>query len=165
MGRIELQFSRQYDLESAAIAWFTQGKFSHVDAVLPDDSLTGARSDVVHVNGETIPAGVQNRPKLYAHWKYTTVLWIDVTNAQERLFYGFVQSQIGKPYDKADIWEIIVNGRDRDWQAVDSWICSELITVALEKALVFRPALVSASKIAPDPLYFACSIAGFQAAA
>ena len=160
---IRLQFSRQYDVESAVIAWGTQGKFSHVDAVLSDDSLTGARSDVVVTATATYDAGVQNRCANYAHWKYVTQLCVAVPKAQQMAFYDFVQSQIGKPYDSADIWDIVVGGRERDWRADDSWICSELATVALERALVFKPALVSASKISPDALYFACSIAGFQA--
>ncbi len=157
MGHIALQFSRQYGCSSAAIAWFTQGKYSHVDALLADGSLTGARSDVIG----TIPAGVRNRPAHYTRWKYADVLEITVPSAQERLFYDFLASQIGKPYDTSAIWAIALAGHDRDWRADDSWICSELITVGLETARVFYAALVSASKIAPDPLFFACSVAGF----
>lgn len=157
-GLIQLQFSRQYDFTSGAIAWFTQGKFSHVDARLKDGTLTGARSDVVGI----IPSGVRNRPAGYAHWKYVTWLSLPVTLEQEKAFYDFNASQIGKPYDTDDILGIAVGGRDRDWRADDSWICSELQTVALEMAGVFKEALVSASKISPDALFFACSVIGFQ---
>jgi uncharacterized protein YycO len=157
-GLIQLQFSRQYDVTSGLIAWFTQGKYSHVDALLKDGTLTGARSDVVG----NIPAGVRNRPAGYAHWKYVTVVALPVTLAQEKSFYDFNASQIGKPYDTSDIWSIATGARDRDWRADDSWICSELQTVALEIANVFQEPRVSASKVAPDPLYLACSVVGFR---
>jgi hypothetical protein len=44
---IRLQFVLGTGLSSQAIAWFSAGHFSHVDAVLPDNRLLGARSDVV----------------------------------------------------------------------------------------------------------------------
>ena len=157
-GLIRLQFSRQYDWSSGDIAWFTQGRFSHVDALLPNGTLTGARSDRI----QGIPPGVRNRPAGYAKWKYVSVMTMGVTRDQERAFYDFIASQVGKPYDGWDIWTIATGGRDRDWRADDAWICSELVTVAIEIALVFKEARVSASKIAPNPLYFACSVCGFR---
>ncbi len=158
-GLIALQFSRQYDVSSAVIAWAGAGRFSHVDALnMADGSLTGARSDKIGLK----PAGVQTRPAGYARWKYVSVLTLDVSVAQQQAFYTFIGSQIGKPYDTPDIVDIAFGGRDRDWRADSAWICSELITVGLEKARVFKPALVSASKVAPNPLYFACSVLGFS---
>ena len=156
-GCIQLQFSRQYDWQSGLIAWFTQGKFSHVDAVLSDGTLTGARSDWIGNK----PAGVQNRPAHYAKWKYVSVVTLAVPEQQQWKFYDFLDSQLGKPYDKSAIWGIATGGRERDWRADDSWICSELITVALEIANIIPITHVSASKIAPDPLFFGLSIAGF----
>jgi hypothetical protein len=54
---IKLRFVRGLDFSSRVIAWFSAGHLSHVDAVMPDGSLLGARSDVI----KGIPTGVQIR--------------------------------------------------------------------------------------------------------
>jgi hypothetical protein len=53
---IALQFSTEADPVSALIRAFSHGPFSHVDAVLPDGRLLGARAD----------GGVQARATGYA---------------------------------------------------------------------------------------------------
>lgn len=142
---IRLQFSRQADPISSAIAWFTQGDLSHVDAVLPSGSLLGARSD--KVGG--IRPGVRMRPPHYTEWALTVTFEIPCTEAQALDFWGFLYNQIGKPYDTSAIWGFVFG---RDWREQDSWICSELQAAALEHAGIAQPLYLTANKISPNSL-------------
>src|SRR5579859_5987874 len=95
MGQIRLQFVMGRGLSSQAIAWFSAGTVSHVDAVLPDGRLLGARFD--KVGGQ--PPGVRIRPPNYEPWKSRNLYTLDVTPVQESRFYDFLTDQLGKPYD------------------------------------------------------------------
>ena len=154
MGQIVVQFAGNHDsIGSKAIEWFSHSKWSHVDTVMPDGRLLGARSDVI----QNIPAGVQIRPSGYVHKEHDSLkrVHIPCTDAVEALYYKFVQSQIGKPYDKTAIFAFIV---DRDWTAHDSWFCSELCAAAAEHAKLFSYRLaVKHNKIDPGDLLFVLS--------
>jgi len=142
---IQLQFVRQKGIASSAIAWFSQGNFSHVDAVLPSGRLLGARND----NALGIPSGVQIRPEGYADWALRVRFTIPTTQEQANKFYTFLREQIGKPYDRSAIWGFVTG---RNWRAQDSWICSELQAAALEHAGIVPPLYLSANKITPTAL-------------
>lgn len=148
---IQLQFVRQADFASEAIAWFTQGNFSHVDAVLPNGELLGARHD--SVGGK--PPGVQLRPEDYAEWALQVRFTIPCTGDVASHFYNFLLGQIGKPYDMSVIYGFITG---RNWRQRDSWICSELQAAAMEHAGIVRPLYLSASKIAPSALALVSSV-------
>jgi uncharacterized protein YycO len=148
-----LQFVCQDAISSQLIAWFSQGHFSHVDAILPDSNLLGARSD--SVGGK--PPGVQIRPPNYAKFSRRVVMNLPATPAQDAAFYGFLQSQVGKPYDTTAIFAFMFN---RDWRAPDSWICSELQAAACEVAGITPPLYLAANKITPVGCALACSAAG-----
>lgn len=114
---ITIQFSTSRGLASAAIRTFTWSQYSHVDFVLPDGRLLGAR-----MNG-----GVQIRPKDYE--KFTAVKRYQVDAPESVL--DFAYSQIGKPYD----WRGILNfGLHRDWRESDCWFCSELVLWCFDQA-------------------------------
>lgn len=148
---IRLQFSRQADLVSDVIAWFTQGEFSHVDAIVYNDLLVGARTD--H------DPGVHARSSNYAVWAKKTVFDIPCTLEQFIRFNDFLLDQLGKPYDHVAILGFVFG---RDWKQPDSWICSELQAAALEYAGIWKP-YVAANKISPDALALAVSaIPGVQ---
>lgn len=151
---IRLQFVLGPDVSSKAIAWFSSGNLSHVDAVLADGSLLGARSD--HVGGQ--PPGVQIRPADYAAWPLKVRIEIRATQEQEVAYKRFLFSQINKPYDSSAIWGFAAG---RDWRSPDSWFCSELQAAALEKACVFPTKLyLGANKITPVGLALAVTAAG-----
>ena len=150
---IKLQFVRQDDISSAAIAWFSQGHFSHVDAVIPEQGLLGARND--SVGGK--PPGVQIRPHDYAKFSTRVVMTVPATPAQASAFYGFLGSQLGKPYDTAAIWAFVAN---RDWRQEDSWICSELQSAAGEAAGITPKLYLAANKITPVGCALAYSAVG-----
>lgn len=152
MAAISLQFSLQADLSSELITWFGHGApFSHVDSILGDGSLLGARSDVV----AGVPAGVQIRPPHYIAW--TRVLRVDLPapDVVVGAYYDFVRAQIGKPYDME---AILAFAAGRDWRRPDAWICSEVSTRALEVSRYFPFMLATpANKITPADEVLLCS--------
>lgn len=139
---IRLQFVLGHGLPSQAIAWFSAGHFSHVDAVLPDGTLLGARSDTV--GGK--PPGVQVRYPGYEKWKERVVMSIATDAVKEKLFYDFLTAQIGKPYDKTAIWGFATG---RDWRDPQDWYCSELVTAAEEAAGVLPALYIPSNKVTP----------------
>ena len=153
MSQITIQFSSQNDLGSDAIKLFEHGgSYSHVDAILPDGSLLGARSDVCL----GVPAGVQVRPSSYANFATIKSVMIPCAEAQMGLFYDFLHAQIGKPYDETAILGFVF---DRDWRDTDSFFCAELIALAMERSGIFKYALSApANKITPTDLLLACSV-------
>jgi hypothetical protein len=149
---IRLQFSRQADLGSTFIAWFGHGAgYSHVDTVLGDGQLLGARAD--HCAG--VPPGVQVRPPDYAAFSRTLVVELPASAETTSVYYAFVRGQVGKGYDMT---AIVGFAAGRDWRAPDSWFCSELAAAALEASSFFAfPLATPANKISPDDLLLVCS--------
>jgi hypothetical protein len=145
MGAITLQFVGNDSLGSRLIEWYDHGQFSHVDTVLPDGSLLGARNDVLG----SIPAGVQIRPAGYVVGDRMKRVAIPCSDIREQNYYDFVESQIGKPYDQLAIAAFCAG---RDWRDESAWFCSELVAAGLEEALVVFPLTAPVNKIAPDDL-------------
>lgn len=135
MSVVRYQFVAAAAFSSRLIEYFGAGGFSHVDAVLPDGRLLGARSDIC--GGQKYP-GVWIRPQDYEKWPRRVVMELSCTDEQAKAWELFLRAQIGKPYDKMAIFGFLVG---RAWREDDSWFCSELGTRALEVA-----------KICPDPL-------------
>ena len=153
MAQIRLQFSRQADVLSSMIAWYGGAPFSHVDAVLPDGRLLGARSD----KQGGMPKGVQIRPPDYARFAVKVVFTLGCTDAQEGAFYDFLHKQIGKPYDHSAIMGFVTG---RNWRQDGAWICSELVSRAAEIASIMPYAYLAANKISPGTAAFGFSVLG-----
>lgn len=118
MPNIKLQFSAQNKIGSMLIRWRDWSDYSHVDTVLSNGSLLGARGDGVKVR-----APYKTSKKL--------IICIYVTEQQEKDYYTALFSQIGKKYDYAGIIGFVAN---RDWQEDNKWFCSELVMYCLMKA-------------------------------
>ena len=114
MARITYQFATEDSFGSAVIRWFTWSKFSHVDLVLPDGSLLGAR-----LNG-----GVQIRQPGYAKFTKTARYYVEVENGREDMLYKLARLQVGKPYNTKAI--IAFAFKDYPIAGGESWDCSEL---------------------------------------
>ena len=154
---IGLQFSRQPGLTSGLIAW-RGGRFSHVDAILSDGRLLGARSD--HVGG--MPPGVQIRPAKYANWVEVYRVYLTTAPLPEHLFYEFLVHQLNKPYDKIGIFDFVFGvAHDRNWRDESAWFCSELIVAALEYAGIIKRLTLDAFKIDPGGASLITSAIGF----
>ena len=143
---ITLQLSHMHGIASDMIAEFTHGWPSHVDTVMSDGRLLGARSDV----WSPVPAGVQLRPDPYAPFSKTDRLVIPCTLAQEGDYYNFLMAQIGKPYDKEAIIGLVIG---RNWRNPDMWFCSELVAAGLETAKIIRPIAHGIEFISPRDIW------------
>lgn len=150
---IALQFVLGHGLSSQAIAWFSAGRFSHVDAILPDGSLLGSRSDTI----KGIKPGVRVRPPDYEPWLARVQLALPSTPTETQRWIDFLHSQIGKPYDKSAIWGFAAG---RDWREPDSWFCSEIQARALEVSCRSPPLYSPANKITPSALALVMSALG-----
>lgn len=149
---IQLQFAYSNNIASALIKYFGHGAgWSHVDAVLANGGLLGARHDVFG----TIPAGVQIRPSNYKKFDRTQRIYLPTPVGETKQFYDFLNLQLGKPYDTR---AIIAFAYGSDWRAPSAWFCSELIARALEVCGWFPFKRASpVNKIDPDDLYLAIS--------
>jgi hypothetical protein len=128
--KIRIQYSAQDDPGSWAIRYWSAGPFSHVDTLLIDGRLRGARADVL----KGVPAGFQVRPPGYARFSHVAIVELECTPEQYWAFEKFEMQQIGKPYDGPGIVGFILPNlvRARDWREPDSWFCSEEKQAALE---------------------------------
>ena len=150
MSAIVLQFVEGSGFGAALIKYYDHGLYSHVDSVLPDGTLLGARDDVIG----SIPSGVQIRPANYVGSETVLRVTIPCTDAQEAAYYAFVRAQLGKPYDETSIAAFALG---RDWRADDSWFCSELCAAGIEASGLVSPLSAPANKIAPDDLLLVIS--------
>jgi len=150
MSAITLQFVHGTGFGANLIQWFDHGKFSHVDSVLADGTLLGARDDTVL----GIPPGVQIRPSNYMGNEPVLRVAIPVPDTVEKLYYGFITSQLGKAYDEKAILAFVAG---RNWMAGNSWFCSELCAAGLVASGFVHKLSAPANKIAPDDLLLVCS--------
>jgi uncharacterized protein YycO len=121
---IKLQFVRERGAMPWLIARWGGGRFSHVDTVLDNGQLLGARND--HVGDS--PRGVQIRPPGYTDFIDRVVMTVPVTVEQKATYLDFLRNQVGKAYDSGALWGFVFN---RDWHQTDRWICSELVVAGM----------------------------------
>ena len=139
---VRLRFVQGKGFGSQAISWFSSGHLSHVDALMPDGKLLGARSDVVG-GGD----GVLERPNPYEEVAKIVTYDIPASPAQAVAFYSFLRDQLGKAYDHLAIFAFAFG---RNWRDTEEWYCSELIAAALEDAAILTKTLfLSVNKITP----------------
>ena len=102
MDTVTLQFCAFPGVTDRLIRWFSAGRVAHVDVVWPCGGLFGAQRDA-GMGGS--PSGVQLRPEGYSGMKNRIRVSLPATAQQERMFYAFLRSQFGKPYDTKAILE------------------------------------------------------------
>lgn len=147
-----LQFVRGKDFGAKAIMWFSHAPYSHVDTVLPNEQLYGARSD--KVGGQ--PPGVYGRVPSYVEGCPVLRIQVAMPPVMEAKYFDFILAQRGKPYDSSAIWGF---GFGRNWRDDDSWFCSELVAAGLEASDYFgHPISLDANKITPADLILALSV-------
>lgn len=150
MGQIVMQFVEGSGFGSYMIKWYDHGLYSHVDTVLPDGTLLGARDDVI----DGIPSGVQIRPASYVAGETVLRVTIPCTDEQEAKYYASARSKIGCPYDEEAIAAFIVG---RNWRDPGAWYCSEANADDLETSGLVPRLIAPANKIAPDDLLLVIS--------
>jgi hypothetical protein len=144
MGAITLQFVTSSDPESWAIRTFERGWMSHVDTVMDDGQLLGARSD----------GRVQIRSPNYETFSRVERVVIAVPDYHQVAYYAFVQAQIGKPYDTA---AIVAFALDRNWRTPDAWFCDELVAAGLVQAGAVRKLAPLVNRLDVRDLYLVVS--------
>ena len=127
----------QFSTKRLPFAWLirkaTWARFSHVDFVLPDGRLLGARG----FGGVTI-----REPGEYSRCQRFRV-------AAPVSVLDIAASQIGKPYD----WGAIAGfATRRNWQDPQRWFCSELIAWAFQEAGFPLLRTMDSHKISPRDL-------------
>ena len=140
---ISLFFTDEATIPQAIARFFTRSWCSHVDVVMPNGALLGARPNW-EANG-----GVQVRLPGYHDFTRSIAVELPCDAAVVNAFYAFCQEQIGKPYDwRADVMWF----SSRDWSKPNSWMCSELIAAGLVASGYFERLYVTASRISPADL-------------
>lgn len=132
--------------------------YSHVDIVLPDGNLLGARTDYP-VDGKT---GVQVRAAGYAakDWVRRTRVTFMVSPLIAAAAYDFARAQVGDPYAKQDIVDLVFGVKD---QQRGRWICSWLAAAFLGKAHAICYPGMPLSQVSPDTLVAcACAAGGIR---
>lgn len=148
---IVLQFVSTADFGSRVIEWFSAGQVAHVDAVLEDGRLLGARSETI---GGASP-GVQIRTPNYEDFAIVVRAVLPAPPEMVARFHDLIHAEIGKPYDEEGIIAFIFG---RDWRDDSAWFCSELVGAMLERCGYFPSALATPSnKLTPSGLLLACS--------
>lgn len=150
MNSITMQFAGSTSLTSRLIQWFGHGQFAHVDTVMPDGTLLGARNDVM----AGFPAGVQIRSADYQKGYALKRVVIPCTEQQQTDYYSFVMSQVGKPYDSI---AIAAFASGANWTTTGSWFCSMLNTSALQQCGWLKTLSEPPTKIDPDSLLLVLS--------
>ncbi len=118
---VTIQFVTEAGLFSFLIRWFTHSDYSHVDFVLADGRLLGARSG----------GGVQIRAANYARFTHTLRVTIPTGQETAHDVYAYAHEQIGKPYDMKAIFGFMFY---QHWEDEDAWFCSNLVAAAFKKA-------------------------------
>jgi hypothetical protein len=156
VSQISLQFVLGADWSSRLIAWWGQGYrgFSHVDGVLSDGSLAGARSDAI--GGK--PPGCQIRPPNYEVWKRRMIMTLKTTDAIAENWEQFFRNGIGTPYDKEDILGFIIG---KPLSTEGHWICSAWQTDNLETQNLLPSMYLPPQQVTPNTLADICSATGW----
>lgn len=146
-AHLELSFVTEHSIGSNAIRWFTHSDFSHVDIITPDGYRIGARTDHP-VSGM---AGVQRRDLHYSGFATDCRLVVPCSATEADYAYGWLKDQLGKPYDRTGLFRSFLFD-DYNWRHDDSWWCSELAAVFIEKA-GFPRCRCPANRMAPNDTY------------
>src|SRR5271166_915722 len=126
MASMQIQFSTSTAFMSGLITRACHGPFSHCDIIVPGEGLLGVSGEDKSIGD---PGGVRIRtfhPWPYLHLPRVATLAVDDDLASRVI--ARAKTQLGKPFDNGALWSIISGAPGvRDWRALESWFCSELI--------------------------------------
>lgn len=172
---VEVMLVRGRGLSSAAIGYFGAGYWSHYANIVPRGAPirhpTGRvghgvfdRSYVLDARYDRVggaPPGVQYRDMRYLEGEERIILRIPCTFEQKKAWLAAGDSQVGKPYDSAGIWDFITGGRkDRNWRDQSAWFCDELGVWMLERAGICPPLPAHVNRITPGAASLVCGALG-----
>lgn len=132
MNEVRIRFIRGSAFDSKVIEWRTRAWCSHVEAIpsVPEPFQSF---------GAMLSGGVRYRrlsDPVYGGITQKEIWHLPCTTEQYFAFWAFLQKQTGKPYD----WRAILafGWGEHDWEAPDSWFCSELQCAAMKEAGLWR---------------------------
>lgn len=142
---ITLQFITEKDLASWIIRYATWSDYSHVDFVLNNYQSKNGKT-YNGLLGARMSGGVELRPFDYA--KFSKVAHYQCATGNESII-EYAISQIGKKYDTTGIINFSLH---RDWQADDSWFCSELVAASFVQGGVPLLDIPQSTRVTPRDL-------------
>ena len=120
MIQLKWRFVAETDPVSGLIQYVERGVVSHVGFLTDDEQFeVGARA----------LGGVAKRPADYEKFALDIRFRVPVTDAKYAQAWDFLNAQIGKPYDFANVLGILFN---QDWTNQKAWMCSRLWVATLE---------------------------------
>lgn len=141
-------------LYGRVISWYTRSPYQHAEFAWPLNNpraraWLGAQSSKI----SGVPSGVQIRPRDYLDPTEFDLFCVDVAPPQFRLLRGFLEAQIGKPYDFKAIFNM-GSFVPRDVTTTKRWFCSELVFFGFRQAGVelLRAPLKQSDRITPRDL-------------
>lgn len=138
---IKLQFVASPTPQDHLIQLYSRGWPSHVDAIMDDGRLLGAR----------LEGGVAIRPADYK--TFTMKKIVEIQGANDQAFIHFLKAQLGCAYD----WRAILAFADPGPSTGDEkrWFCSELIAAGLQYAGWLSPQMFEGpANLTPRDLLF-----------
>lgn len=158
---IRFQLVRGRSLSSHLIAWWGVGwnGWSHVDCLLKDGFLIGARDDWLRMpSGKQVPPGIQIRDPGYQSWERRTVFTLQADALVTQAWEAYVRAQVGLQYDQKDILDLVVGKKPVDHKMR---ICSAFATDSLQASGVWPKLLSHESlQITPDTFAFGLTTSG-----
>ena len=158
---VRLQLVRGIGLSSDLISWWggSYWGFSHADALMPDGTLIGARSDRIYHNGVWYPKGVQQRPAEYEQWKRRAIVTFHVQRWQSDYWERLQSEGLGAQYNHLNIIELILGVKPTP-DKHGRWICSARQFNRLRLIGVFPALTIPDEEITPDHLYLMSQAVG-----
>lgn len=155
MASLTWQLSAAKGLLSRLIIWFGGGEFSHVDLVMPNGNLAGARSDKVGGG-----SGYRERPSDYFPFVKRVRFTLEVTPEQELAVYAASNAKVGANYNRATIFGLIFG-----WNLTQpgTWDCSEAQIDNCQQAKIIPPEYISNNKITPNDFALILTAIGAKA--
>ena len=158
---IRFQLVRGKGVSSKLIAWWGTGwnGYSHVDCLMADGSLIGARDDRLRMpSGRLVPPGIQVREPGYEVWDRRTVYTLVALQPVTDQWELYVRSHVGEKYDEQDILDLLLGRKPVDH---GRRICSAFATDSLQAVGVWPSVLSHPSlQTTPDTLAFGLSVGG-----
>ena len=113
-------------ITSALIRFWSRSAYSHSEVWCPPHAVGNKEAGWL---GARFSGGVQVRPPDYCVPTASDIVHVSLDVQEELLFWDFLKSQLGKPYDWLAIVSFVVRFRMR---LKNHWFCSELMNSAME---------------------------------
>lgn len=138
---VTVHFCRSDDIGGRVLRLFLMSRWNHV-------AIQVGEAVYESIAGKGV---VRRTPSVFFRsWSRVSSVEVDIDNIHALL--GFLNSQLGRPYDWKAIFAFPFRG---SWQDQERWFCSELVYEALRVAGGFYPSRLPANRVTPRDLWVA----------